>query len=101
MESTESNVVEMGKTTEKQLIINKDDLVQINKNRTQEQQILSAIGILEVKKMEMIAQISQIKTNLDNSVKDSLKKLGIEEKDFHSYVINPTTGEVSKNKPKN
>ncbi len=80
----------------KVLIIDKDDLTQINKNRNQEQQIFSAIGMLETRKIEMIAQVGQIKKNLEDAIKFSLSKLGIEEKDFPTYAINPNTGEVIK-----
>ena len=100
----ETNIIEIvGEATEekqneavKVLIIDKNDLVQINKNRAQEQQILAAIGMLETKKVEMIAQIGQLKKNLEDSIKNSLSRIGITENDFVNYAINPTTGEVVK-----
>lgn len=102
-QETEANVVEIAAPVQEEasegvkiLVIDKNDLAQINKNRVQEQQILSAIGMLETKKVEMIAQIGQLKKNLEDAVKFSLAKIGIEEKDFINYAINPNTGEVVK-----
>jgi hypothetical protein len=50
--------------------------------------------MLETKKVEMIAQIGQLKKNLEDAIKFSLSRIGIEEKDFPTYAINPNTGEV-------
>jgi hypothetical protein len=82
--------------TAKVLIIEKNDLAKINENRMREQQILSAIGMLEVKKVEMIAQIGQIKNSLEESIKFALARIGIDDKEFVNYAINPNNGEVVK-----
>jgi hypothetical protein len=102
-QENKANVVEVATPIEavateaaKVLIIEQGDLAQINKNRAQEQQILAAIGMLETKKVEMIAQIGQLKRNLEDAIKFSLSKIGIEEQNFINYAINPTTGEVIK-----
>ena len=96
-ENKESVEVEPATDSDDQTVsVSKEDLALILKKQNEIQNAFTQIGLMEVKKIELVNKITAAKRIIDMNIQDTLEKVGIDKDQINQYGIDPRTGIVFK-----
>lgn len=78
------------------LQVSREDLELILKQQGKLQNAERAVGLLELRKFEMMSEILSERKSTDLVIQTAMEKVGIEKSESKDYVIDPRTGQVLK-----